>query len=149
MQWAGNQYPTSNQLVMIDCTALEVIDPNSLASKYVLPGNQNFSLYVKFHSSGAWAQWLTTLAGVQYTVEFFADQRGGPFDASIAVVGPKPLIAGQTAYSQAETEAIIPANTLPQGVYELTAVVSFGGNPDITGFNEAPLVQLPNPLIVI
>jgi len=136
----GNpQLGTPTNAIGIDCTQLNVADPSGVPSNLIIAQADPFELSAQFELGGNFAPWIVGLA-VPFTITYFVDQFGGLNDRQIASV-PGNTVAGQLKYNTA-TRVTIPANTLPPGTYKPTVVVSFGGNPPMTGFCEGPVIQI-------
>src|SRR6266487_4474311 len=137
----GNpQLGTLTNAIGIDCTQLNIADPNGVLSNLIIAQADPFELSAQFILGGNFALWIVGLA-VPFTVTYFVDQFGGLNDRQIAAVSGS-TVAGQLTYNNAATRATIPGNTLTPGTYKPTVVVSFGGNPPMTAFCEGPVIQI-------
>lgn len=123
--------------------ALHIEDPLGGPSNLVIQANQAFNLYVDFDLAGIFAPWITTLSSVQYTVRYFYEGMAGNPDGLLGTVGPQSLIPGQLAYTKPQTNYNVPANFFgTKGLYKISAVVSFGGNPPLTAFDEGEMIEV-------
>jgi hypothetical protein len=137
----GQPGPGSNPVITIDCTSVQVADPMGSPSNLIIQSTDAFQVTANWHLAGWLANWLVGL-GVQYSVRYNYESMGPGPEGTLGVVGPKPTIAAQLNYGAPDTTLTVPAGTLPAGVYRLTAVVSFGGSPPITAFNEGPMIEI-------
>ena len=139
----------TNDWIGMDVTKLQIVDEDGVPSQVIMNRNSSFDLYVEFKICGHLWPFLACLR-IPYQVIYYADQHGGPFDQQIGVRNGN-LIPGQDKYGQTETFYHFDKNTLPEGTYELTAVVKFPGGklPDppecvplaMTGHNGIPMCQ--------
>lgn len=131
----GNPEKGSNPVLTIDCTSLNVADPAGIPSNHIIMETDPWEVSVDWEFDGFLAKWLVAL-NIPYTVTFFYEGVGGAPDGTLGKVN-STTNAGQTAYKAVDTTFKVAAGTLPAGIYELTAVVSFNGNPPVTAFNES------------
>lgn len=133
----------------LDCTLVTVSD-NQGNSQIVIeqtpPAGEtpdiNLSSTVTF--GGILAGFIVGIP-ISFTVNYFATPVGG------GAAGPAPLASksvttspAKLIYSGADTQPTPSpkATSLAPGVYNLTAVVSFGGNPPVTAFAEGGLIEI-------
>lgn len=139
----------SNPWIGMDVTKLQIVDEDGVPSDLIMNRDHTFDLYVEFKLCGHIWPFLASLR-VPFEVIYYADQHGGKFDQPIATRRGN-LIPGQNFYGQQETFYHFPKNTLPEGTFELTAVVKFPGGdlPDnheciklaMTGHNRIDMCQ--------
>jgi hypothetical protein len=138
----------SNIFFGIDATGLAIRDFGGNASNLIFQTTDTIRLALEFEVDGIFAgPW--TAAPTNFTVTYFFEQLGGPFDSAVAVVN------GVTAPGQLEydfsggtdnTAATFALAGLPTGTYKITAVANFtttGGFPwPVTAFYEGPVIQI-------
>jgi hypothetical protein len=140
MDHGGQPGPGSNPFITIDGTNMTLTDPAIGADLTVIPVGTTFQVAMEFTLAGTFAAFLVGLP-INYTIHYTFDGRGVP-DGPPLTVGPKPTTAGQLVYKDPDTTATVPANTLPPGVYEVTASVTFGGAPPMSAFIDIPVIEV-------
>lgn len=138
MAEGGQPAPNSNPFITIGGTGLQVIDAEG-ADNFVLPAGTPFQVAMQFTLAGSFAPFLVGLP-INYTVSYSFSGRGVP-DAPTVTTGPVATVAGQLVYGDPATTANIPAG-LPAGLYELSAAVTFGGNPPMAAFIDLPVIEV-------
>jgi len=131
---------TNNVFIGINCTTVNVEDPNGTPSNLIIQSSDPFNVWMTFDLQGTFALWIASL-NVPYTISYFYEGVGGAADGLLATVNHNTIL-GQTHYDKPETLATIPAGTLAPGLYNLTTVVSFGGSPPMTAFESGPMIQV-------
>ena len=139
MDHGGQPGAGSNPFITIDGTNMRLIDPSG-ADLTVIPTSTTFQVAMEFTLSGGFAPFLVGLP-INYTVTYTFDGRGVP-DGPTLTVGPRATVAGQLVYRDPDTTATVAANTLAPGVYEVTAVVTFGGAPPMSAFIDIPVIEV-------
>ena len=128
----------TNPFIGIDATAIDITDPSG-ESKFVIPLGTSFQIAVTWTLGGAIAAFLVGLP-ISYTVSYSFGGIGVP-DGPAQSKGPQSTVAGQLTYAAPDTEITVPG-TLPKGLYQTTAVVSFGGAPPISAFVTGPVIEI-------
>jgi len=139
MDHGGQPGPGSNTLITIDGTNMRLIDPSG-ADLTVIPASVTFQVAMEFTLVGSFVSFLVGIP-INYTVTYTFDGRGVP-DGPTLTVGPKQTTAGQLVYGDPDTTATVPANSLAPGIYEVTAVVTFGGAPPMSAFADVPVIEV-------
>jgi hypothetical protein len=98
---------------------------------------------VRFELGGTFARWIVGQL-VEYKVHYYFEGMGQATEGELPPVPapPKKTVAGKLIYGPPETSLLVPANTLKPGLYKLTAVVTFEGNPPMTAFTEGPIIEI-------
>lgn len=135
----GQPEPGSNPYVGVDCTALNVLDPDGTPSPLIIKDTDRLRLAADFTFSGSWADWVTSLA-LAYTVTYFYEGFGAAPEGEFGQV-PGTTVGGQRNYGDAETgyEATPQSKGMTPGTYMLSTVVTFTGAP-ITAFSDKHVV---------
>jgi hypothetical protein len=139
MAHGGQPGPGSNPFITIDGTALKVIDPSG-ADTNVIPVGTAFDVAMEFTIDGIFKTFLVAIP-LTYTVTYTFDGRGIP-DGPAQTTGPKTTTAAKFIYGDADTKVTVPATALPQGVYELTAVVTFAGGLPMSAFIDLAVLEI-------
>jgi hypothetical protein len=129
----------TNPFIGIDATAIDIKDPSG-ESKFVIPQGTAFQIAVTWVLDGAFAAFLVALP-ISYTVTY-SFSGIGVADGPAQSKGPQPTVAGQLTYAAPDTEVTVPGTALPKGLYQTTAVVSFGGAPPMSAFLTGPVVEI-------
>jgi hypothetical protein len=133
--------------------AIIVLDPNTQPSNLIVDRELEFSVAMEFTISGI-SSFL--LGYLQFEVVYTYESIGRAFGAAEGTLGTKAgnTRAGKATYNHQgplneQTTYRVPANTLPAGVYRLSAVVTFKLGPirqpihwPLTGFTESPAIQV-------
>lgn len=144
-----NPVPTGFTLG-IDCTNLEVIDPLSLASNFIIPANTAFNVVAKFVIGGWLAPFLHG-TNKAYEVKYYYEGLGGMPDGVLGThtgnnSGDGVLIDPINTvyeYSGARTSVTVAGGLPTRGIYKLSAVVTFADpTVKLTGFVEGPMIQI-------
>jgi hypothetical protein len=72
-----------------------------------------------------------------YRAQFYAHNPATGTTTFMGTTEPKTLVKGQSSYS-----AVLPAVSLPPGIYRLRVMVTLQGTPRALGFLEVPLLQV-------
>jgi hypothetical protein len=129
----------TNPFIGIDATAIDITDPSG-ESKFVIPASDAFQIAVTWVLGGTFASFLVGLP-ISYTVTYSFAGIGvanGPAQSK----GPQATVAGQLTYDAPETEVTVAGGTLTPGLYQTTAVVSFGGSPPMSAFITGPVLEI-------
>ncbi len=139
MDHGGQPGAGSNPFITIDGTNMTLTDPSG-ADLTVIPASTTFQVAMEFTLGGTFAPFFVGLP-INYTVTYTFDGRGVP-DGPPLTVGPKPTVAGKLVYGGPDTTATVAAGTLAAGVYEVTAIVTFGGAPPMSAFADIPVIEV-------
>jgi hypothetical protein len=139
MDHGGQPGAGSNPFITIDGTNMTLLDPSG-ADVTVIPATTTFQIAMEFTLGGIFAPFLVQIP-INYTVTYTFDGRAVP-DGPALTVGPTATTAGQLVYGDPDTTATVAAGTLAPGVYEVTAVVTFGGSPPMSAFIDAPVIEI-------
>lgn len=134
----GDPAPGSNPYIGFDATDLVITDPSGPASS-VIPVTTPFTVAAVFELSGTLADWLVSLE-LDYTVAYTFVGRGVPQEETVPVTGKTRT--GQKTYGRGDTDCPMAAGSLQKGLYELSAVVTFGGYPPISAFINYPVIEI-------
>jgi hypothetical protein len=139
MAHGGQPGPGSNPFITIDGTGLKVIDPSG-ADTNVIPKGTAFDVAMEFTLGGIFAPPLVNIP-LTYTVTYTFDGRGVP-DGPAQTTGPKTTTPPQLVYGDPDTKVTVPAAALAAGIYELTAVVTFGGGFPLSAFIDLAVLEI-------
>jgi hypothetical protein len=141
----GQPQSGTNGFIGIDATAVDITDPSG-ESKFVIPAGTAFQIAATWALDGSFAPFLVALP-INYTVSYAFSGIGVP-DGPAQSKGPQPTVAGQLTYDakdaagNPETEVTVPGTALSPGLYQTTAVVSFGGAPPMSAFVTGPVLEI-------
>jgi hypothetical protein len=124
-------------VIGVDCTELQVLDPNGEESNLIIEKNLAFDVQTKFQLGGTWANFIAGLP-IPYTVTYYYDCIGSSDEGTLAATQSLTTVANKLVYD-AETKLTV---SLPNaGTYKLTVVITFGNAP-MTAFFEGPIIQI-------
>lgn len=129
----------TNAFIGIDATAVDITDPSG-ESKFVIPQGTAFQIAVTWTLGGQFAEFLVGLP-INYTVSYAFGGIGVP-DGPAQSKPSQPTVAGQLTYDAPETQVTVPGTALAPGLYQTTAVVSFGGAPPMSAFITGPVLEI-------
>ena len=138
MSHGGNPEAGTNPYIGIDGTGLTISSPNG-PDNWVVPVSDAFTVAMTWELTGNYALWLAGL-GLTYTVTYTFAGLGNANGTTQSVT--QTTVAAQTTYGDPETTVTVPANSLPVGLYELLATVTFGGNPPMSAYIEIPVLDV-------
>jgi hypothetical protein len=145
-----------------DVTAMNVTEPaGAFGPTTIIPRNQAFTLSTDFKIDGWIGKGLNDLPPVgppvfEYNVTYYAESIGpgpdykfppGPPTVTLSVA----CIKNQYSYGAAQSSYTVPANTMQEGTYKLTAMVKMSpiatpggqGFPwHVLGFVEGPMIDI-------
>lgn len=114
----GNPALGSNGILEVDARDMVVTDTNGVPSVYIVEQEHPFDLDVTVEFGGFLKDSLMITFDVVYQYHAFNGGSG--------TLGTKTVTTdGRAIYSGADTRITVPANTLPQDVYDLVAKVRF------------------------
>jgi hypothetical protein len=138
MSHGGNPEALTNPYIGIDGTGLTITSQNG-PDNWVIPVSDEFTVAMTWELTGGFALWLASL-GLTYTITYtFAGLGSGNVVTESLTA---TTVAGQTTYGPADTTVTVAANSLPVGMYELLATVTFGGFPPMSAYIEIPVVDV-------
>ncbi len=153
MDHGGQPDAGTNPAIGIDGTNLQISGTGLAPDTWVIPISQDFQVAMEFELTGSFAMWVLTQPSVNFTVTYTFGGRGNP-DGPLLSVGPVPVTSASPnppavppnmppfIIGATDTAAQVAAGSLPVGLYELTAVVTFGGNPPMSAFTDLPVVEV-------
>jgi hypothetical protein len=137
----GQPEKLSNPFIWFDCPELIVEDPKGQPSNLVIKETDPFKVATKFELGGTFAPWIASLP-VEYKIRYFYEGMGLAAEGELLPEVKGTTVPGKLLYGAPETTKEVKAGFLKPGLYKLTVVVSFEGNPPMTAFAEGPIIEI-------
>jgi len=120
-------------------TASEINDPHTVAT-IIDQDVSSFQVHSHFNGSGIIWGWLKAL-GAAWEIEYSAE-RLGPGPDQVLGIKPGNLTAADS-YGASVTNLVVPANTVPVGLYKLSCIVRFPLLHGLIGYvADGPVIEL-------